>query len=138
MVNGRMPVYLTALTAVLVGAALMLVQPYSADWPGTAYARPARAFIRAALRQDSTALVRLSASAGAVRWALDAGRVHGDSLELWKRRPEAMVGERRGETTEVFVYPSGSVCGEAPLVLEFVGSGGGARVLRASASCWTR
>jgi len=138
MVNGRMPLYLTAFTSVLVGAALMLVQPYSADWPGTAYARPARTFIRAALRQDSTALVHLSASPGAVSWALDAGRVHGDSLELWTRRLQAAVGERRGDTTEVFVYPSGGACGEAPLVLEFVGSGSGARVLRASASCWAR
>jgi hypothetical protein len=133
-----MPLYLTALTLGVMGAALIGLQPYSADWPGTAYAKPARDYIHAALRQDSAALVRLSVSSAAMRWALDAGRVHGDSLELWEHRIQAWTGPRRGDTTEVFVYPPGAQCGEAPIVLEFVGSGGGARVVRASSACWRR
>lgn len=138
MVNGRTPLYLTALALGLLGAALFVFQPYSADWPGTAYAKPARAFLRAALRQDSAALIGLSASPEAVGWALDAGRSHGASLRLWQRRIEAFTGERHGDTTEVFVYPHGGGCGDAPIVLEFAGGDGGARVVRASSTCWSR
>ena len=136
--NGRMPLYLTALIIGLLGAALLVVQPYSADWPGTAYAQPARQFLRAALRRDSAALMRLSASPAAVKWALDAGRSHPDSLALWRHRLQAYRGERRGDTAEVFVYPTGNACAEKPIVLEFVGTGGGTRVVRASATCWPR
>jgi hypothetical protein len=137
MVNGKMPLYLTAVVLGLLGAALVVLQPYTADWPGTEYAKPARQYIRAALRQDSAALTRLSASATAVSWGLDAGRAHGDLLGLWRGRIQAYTGERRGDTTEVFVYPSGRRCGEAPIVLRFVGSGGGnARVWQAGSTCW--
>ena len=108
-----MPLYLTAVVLGLLGAALVVLQPYTADWPGTEYAKPARQYIRAALRQDSAALARLSASATAVSWGLDAGRAHGDLLGLWRGR------------------------GEAPIVLRFVGSGGGnARVWQAGSTCW--
>jgi hypothetical protein len=138
MVNGRTPFYLTALGLGLLGAAAVFLQPYSADWPGRGYARPARAFIRAALRQDSAALVRLSASPAAVSWALDAGRTHAGSLEHWSRRLQAFAGERRGDSIEVFVYPLGEECEEAPIVLQFLGSGDETRVLRASSSCWDR
>lgn len=138
MVNGKVPLYLVALSLGLLGAALVVFQPYSADWPGRAYAKPARQYIHAALRQDSVALIHLSASSAAVGWGLDAGRTHAESLGLWKRRIQAYTGERRGETTEVFVYPSGDECGEAPIVLEFVGSGEEARVARASSTCWGR
>lgn len=138
MVNGKMPLYLTGLALGLLGAVLIVFQPYSADWPGRGYAKPARQFIHAALRQDSLDLVRLSVSSAAVRWGLDAGRTHAKSLQLWKRRIEAWTGERRGETTEVFVYPPGPECGETPIVFEFVGSGEEARVARASSTCWPR
>jgi hypothetical protein len=138
MTNGKMPLYLTALALGLLAAALLVLQPYSADWPGTEYAKLARQYIRAGLRQDSAALVRLSASTAAVRWALDAGRVHRDSLKLWQRRIQAWTGERRGDTAEVFVYAAGDECGDAPIVLRLVGTGGGIRVFRASSTCWHR
>jgi hypothetical protein len=136
MVNGRTPFYLTGLALGLLGAVLILFQPYSAEWPGRGYAKPARQFLHAALRQDSADLVRRSASSSAVRWGLDAGRAHAESLRLWKGRIEAWTGERRGETTEVFVYPPGPECAETPIALEFIGSGEDARVVRASAPCW--
>ena len=87
MVNGKMPLYLTLLFAALSVAALLTFQPYSADFPGTAYAKPAQRYIRAALRQDSVGLVRLSASFYPVTWALDAARKHPDSLASWASHP---------------------------------------------------
>jgi len=135
MVNGKIPVYLTVLVMASLAAALLTFQPYSADWPGTGYTKPAQRYIRAAIRQDSAGLVALSVSLSPVAWALDAARAHPDTLALWGRRVQAWTGERRGDTAEVFVYPPGDVCGEAPIVLRFVGSGTNARVLRASSAC---
>jgi hypothetical protein len=134
--NGRMPLYLTIFALGVLGAALLVFQPYSADWPDAAYAKPARQYIRAALHQDSVALVRLSASPAAVTWALDAARMHGDSLALWRRRIQTWTGQRVGDTAEIFVYPPGDDCGNAPLVFRFVGSGHSVRVLQASSTCW--
>lgn len=135
MVNGKTPIYATLLTLALFAAVLLIFQPYSADWPGTAYAKPAQRYIRAALRQDSVALLRLSTSVSPVRWALGAARRHPDTLAQWSRRVQVWAGERRGDTTEVFVYPSGEVCSEVPIVLRFVDLGGTLRVLEASSAC---
>jgi hypothetical protein len=135
MVNGKIPLYLTLLVMALLAAALLTFQPYSAEWPGTGYTRPAQRYIRAAIRQDSVGLLRLSVSPSPVAWALDAARAHPDTLALWSRRVQVWTGERRGDTAEVFVYPLGKVCGEAPIVLRFVGSGSNAKVLRASSAC---
>lgn len=135
MVNGKVPLYLTLLAMALLAAALLTFQPYSADWPGTGYTKPAQRYVRAAIRRDSVGLLRLSVSLSPVVWALDAARAHPDTLALWSRRVRAWTGERRGDTTEVFVYPFGDGCGEAPIVLRFVGSGSNAKVLRASSAC---
>jgi hypothetical protein len=135
MANGKMPLYLTLLVLAVLAAALLTFQPYSADWPGTGYTKPAQRFIRAAIRKDSVGLVRLSDSPSTVAWALGAARAHPDTLALWGRRVQAYTGERRGDTAEVFVYPPGDACGEAPIVLSFLGSGSDARVLRASSAC---
>jgi hypothetical protein len=135
MVNGRMPLYLTLLLAALCVAAVLILQPYSADFPATPYAKPAQRYIRAALRQDSTGLVRLSASAGPVAWGLDAARRHPDSLASWANHPQAWTGQRRGDTAEVFLYPARDPCSQLPIILRFVGSGKNARVLKASSPC---
>jgi len=135
MVNGKTPLYLTLLAAALFVAAILSLQPYSADWPGTAYARPARRYIHAAIHQDSVGLVRLSASAAPVVWALEAARTRPESLALWARRPRAWTGERRGDTAEVFLYNASEGCGNAPIVLRFVGAGDTARVLQARSAC---
>lgn len=135
MVKGKEPLFLTILAAGLFLAALLILQPYSADWPGRAYAKPARGYIQAAMRQDSVRLARLSASDTPVAWALDAARTHPESLALWAGRTRAWTGVRSGDTTVVFLYPQGEVCSKAPIVFRFVGSGSEARVLSASSSC---
>lgn len=136
MVNGKAPLYLTVVGAVLLGAVILLIQPYSADFPGTAYAKPARRYLHAAISQDSVSLSRLSASAAPVVWALEAARVHPDSLAAWAGRPQAWTGVRRGDTTDVLVFPAGEPCSEAPIVLRFVGAGDDARVAKASSACF--
>jgi hypothetical protein len=135
MIKGHEPLFLTILAAALLVVALFTVQPYSADWPGRAYAKPAQRYIRAAIRQDSTGLARLSASPTVVVWALDAARTHADSLALWAGHTWALTGKRSGDTTEVFLFPRGDVCLEAPILFRFVGSGNDARVLSASSAC---
>jgi hypothetical protein len=138
MVNGRTPLFLTLLVMAVLAGVVLTFQPYSADWPGTAYTKPAQRYLRAAIRQDSVALVGLSVSVSPVAWALDAARAHPDTLALWGRRVTAFTGERRGDTAEVFVYPLGDVCAEAPIVLRFLGSGSNARVLGVSSTCFAR
>lgn len=135
MVKGKEPLLLTILAAGLFVAALFALQPYSADWPGRAYAKPARGYIRAAIRQDSVRLARLSATDVPVRWALNAARTQPESLALWAGRTSALTGARSGDTTEVLLYPQGEACSEAPIVFRFVGSGSEARVLSAGSSC---
>lgn len=135
MMNGKTPLYLTLFLLVLLGATLLFFQPYTADWPGTSYAAPAREYIRAAIRQDSLRLERLSASSTPVSWALQAARSHPESLALWSRRIDVWTGEVRGNTAEVFVYPHGEHCDQAPLVLRFVGRGRDRRVAQASSAC---
>jgi hypothetical protein len=135
MVNGKTPLYLTVAGAILLGAAVLLVQPYSADFPGTAYAKPARTYLRAAIRQDSLGLDRISASEAAVAWALRAARTHPDSLAAWAGQTYTYVAGHRADTTEVLVYPAQEPCSEIPIVLRFVGTGRQARVVQASSAC---
>jgi hypothetical protein len=133
--NGKPTLAVTLLAIALFVVAVLVFQPYSADWPGTAYAKPAQRFIRTAMRQDSAGLIRLSASSSAVAWALGVAREHPRLLRHWGPRVQAYIGERRGDTTEVFVYPTTEECENAPIVLGFVGSGSEARVVRASSTC---
>jgi hypothetical protein len=135
MVTGKMPLYLTVVAAVVFGAAVLLVQPYSADFPGTAYAKPARAFLRAAIRRDSSGLDRMSASAGAVDWALRVSRSHPDTLAAWGGRTFTYVTSHRADTAEILVYPVHDPCSDVPIVMQFVGSGRQARVMHASSVC---
>ena len=135
MAHDKRPIYGTLVFLGILLAALVILQPYSADWPGRLYTEPARRYLRAAMRQDSASLTRLSTSESPVRWALAAARRHPDLLTIWKGRIETWTGERRGDTTEVFVYPSGWVCGEEPIVLRFVGSRSAPKVVEASSTC---
>jgi hypothetical protein len=133
MTNGTIPLYLTLLAAVVFGATLLTIQPYSvtSSWHG--YDQPARLYLQAAARHDSLALIRKTSTHEAAHWALEAGRAHPDSVALWAREAEAWAGNRRGETTEVFLSTrASSVCN---LVLRFVGSGAGVKVSQASSSC---
>lgn len=135
MVNGKTPLLLTLLALAIFAGAFLLFQPYSADWPGDGYTRPAQRFVRAALRGDSAELRRLSASAAPVTWGLAAARGRPESLAGWARSSRAWTGKRQGDTAEVFLYPASEVCAESPIVFSFVGSRGTARVLRASSAC---
>jgi hypothetical protein len=137
MATDRRPIYGTLVFLGILLAALLTLQPYSADWPGSTYTGPARRYIRAAMRQDSATLMRLSTSESPVRWALAAARRHPDILTIWKGRIQAYTGERRGDTTEVFVYPypPEHTCEEEPIVLRFVSSGTAPKVLEASSRC---
>jgi hypothetical protein len=90
------------------------------------------------MRQDSATLMRLSTSESPVRWALAAARRHPERLTIWKGRIEAWTGERRGDTTDVFVYPSGWMCDQEPIVLRFVSSGTAQKVVEASSKCLDR
>ena len=138
MVNGKTPLYLTVIAAGLLGAAVLVIQPYTADFPGTDYARPARRYLRAAIHQDSVGLRRMSASSAAVAWGLEAARSHPDSLAAWGGRTETYVTARHADTTDVLVYPAEQRCGEVPIALRFVGTGSHAKVVHASSACLTR
>jgi hypothetical protein len=133
MVNGKTPAYLTLLALILTVAAVLTLQPYSAD--STPYARPARGFIRAALRQDSMGLTRMAVSSSPVVWALAAARDHPDKLSQWAPRTEALVGELRGDTVQVFVYPTGDVCSTAPIRFRLVKVGKKVKVAQANSAC---
>lgn len=138
MVNRGTSWYLTLIALVLLGGAILVVQPYSADWPGTGYTAPARRYIHAALHRDSLLLSRLSASERPVHWALAVSRGERDTLALWDRRVQAFTGKRSGDTAEVFVYPPGEVCATSPIVFRFVGVDRHARVLEARSACLAR
>jgi hypothetical protein len=133
--NGKMPLLLTLAAAAAFVAVLLWVQPYSKEPSGGVYAKPAKQYVRAALGGDSVKLASLSANSIPVVWALDAARMHRESLVFWTGRTEARIGPRRGDTTEVFLYPSTDACRGAPIRLEFVEAEDHPRVLSASSSC---
>jgi hypothetical protein len=136
--NGKMPLLLTLAALTAFVAVLLVVQPYSGEPSGGVYAKPAKQYVRAALRQDSVKLASLSATGVPVAWALDAARMHRESLVLWTGRTEALTGPRSGDTTEVFLYPRTDACSGAPIRFQFVEVKGHPRVLSASSSCLDR
>jgi hypothetical protein len=131
----KVHVYLTFVFALVGLVVLLTLQPYSADWPGRAYKKPAQRYVLAALHGDSVALARLSAGMAPVVWALNTARERPWFLALWAQRTQAWTGERRGDTVVVYLYPSSKTCGETPIVFRFVGTGRGARVLSAGSAC---
>jgi hypothetical protein len=136
MTDDGKPLVLTILLLGLSVLVLLLFQPYTA-WPGAAFGRPAVRYVRAALRGDSVKLAKLSASAEPVAWALSAARSHRESLAFWSGSNDARTGVRSGDTMQVFLYPSGPECSEAPIILHFVGSGASAKVVSAASACIT-
>ncbi|HKT59962.1 MAG TPA: hypothetical protein VJQ46_07905 [Gemmatimonadales bacterium] len=131
--NGRIPIYLTAMAAALMATLVLVLQPYSVRSPWTAYSAPARRYLRSALERDSVALVHQSAGAGSVTWALGVARRHADSLRTWSREAKAWAGIRHADTAEVFVTTPQSTCS---LVFRFVGPARQARVEHASGRCF--
>ena len=137
MVNGKMPVILTVAALAFLAGARLWLQPYSAEFPGRNFTRPARRFLAAAIRQDSTALVRIAGAMEPVSWALTAARRQPGRLRAWASGAEVWVGSRSADTTEVFVLnSSGATCPMTPIRVRFVGSGDRARVVKANSRCF--
>jgi hypothetical protein len=134
--NGRAPIYLTLLVAIILVAAVTILQPYSVTPRWSVYTGPAQRFLQAALRMDSVALARQSASASPVAWALHAARRHPDSLAVWAREAEAWSGAKWGDTAEVVLQTETDVCSKSPIWIRFAGSGDDAVVLQASSTCF--
>jgi len=119
----------------LVGYVLVLaVQPYSVTSPWTRWDEPGRRYFDAALRLDTAALRRLSASPGAVSWGLRAGHSERNSLAAWASSARAWVGLRRGDTTDVWY---GRLTDDCSSRLTFI-SEQSPRVVGAQASCTFR
>ena len=133
MANGATRYYLILAAALLFVAVVLILQPYSVTSPWDSYTTPARRYLDAAARGDSLGLSDRSSSTTAVRWALDASRRQPESLAVWAQHAGAWAGNRRGDTAEVFL---GIRTSECDMVLEFIGSGKGAKVARASSACF--
>ena len=138
-----MPLYLTMLLAAVLGAAMLLVQPYSSPGDGTSsshpwdeYTEPAQLFLDAAVRKDSLALVRQSTNIAPVAWALAAARSKPDFLSVWAREAWVWAGSLHGDTTEVLYATYSDICADQPVWLRFVGSRGEARVVAAGSACF--
>jgi hypothetical protein len=135
MTDDKAPLYLSLVAAALLATALLTLQPYSAEPFGRGFGKPAERYVRAALAQDSVALVRLSATDSPVIWALAAARRSPASLAAWAHHTQAWTGERRGDTTQVFLYGAAALCGDAPIQFRFVGARSGPKVVGASSAC---
>ena len=135
MTDDKAPLYLWLVAAALLVTALLTLQPYSAESVGRGFGRPAERYVRAALAQDSVALVRLSATDSPVIWALAAARRSPASLAAWAHHTQAWTGERRGDTTQVFLYGAAALCDDAPIQFRFVGARSAAKVVGASSAC---
>ena len=135
MNDDKAPLYLWLAAAALLATAVLTLQPYSAESVGRGFGKPAERYVRAALAQDSVALVRLSATDSPVIWALAAARRSPTALAAWAHHTEAWTGERRGDTTQVFLYGAAALCGDAPILFRFVHARSGAKVVGASSAC---
>jgi hypothetical protein len=135
MTDDKAPLYLSLVAAALMTTALLTLQPYTADPWGRGFGKPAERYVRAALAQDSVALARLSVSDSPVIWALAAARRSPRSLAGWAHHTEAWTGERRGDTTQIFLFSAGSLCRDVPIQFRFVGARSGAKVVGASSDC---
>jgi hypothetical protein len=135
MNDDRTPLYLSLVAGALLATAVLTLQPYSAESVGRGFGRPAERYVRAALAQDSVALVRLSATDSPVTWALEAARRSPASLAAWAHHTQAWIGERHGDTTQVFLYSAAEVCGDAPIQFRFIDARSGAKVVGASSAC---
>jgi hypothetical protein len=133
--DDKAPLYLSLVAAALLATAVLTLQPYSSEGSGKGFGRPAERYVRAALAQDSVALVRLSATDSPVIWALAAARRYPAALAAWAHHSRAWTGERRGDTTQVFLYSAAAVCGDAPIQFRFVDARSGAKVIAASSAC---
>lgn len=111
--------YLLALGIGLLGVAFLLaVQPYSVRSPWSRFDGAAQRYLSAALRRDTSALKKLSATQQPVTWAIRAEQKEGGALAAWANSARASLGFRRGDTTDVWYDTPTDAC---PFRLTFVG-----------------
>ena len=137
MKNGRMRAGRILLAAFVGIVAVLWRQPYSVVSPFRSYTEPARAFLRAALAQDSLELRRRAVSPEPVQWALEAARGDAKALTVWASLLRPYSGRRIGDTAIVVFQTNTPLCHLRPVAMTFVNGTGGPRVLLASSSCFT-
>lgn len=115
-------------------AAVLAIQPYSVRSPWSAYDAPGQRFLSAALRRDSAALTRLSASSSAVDWAIRTQRDHPHALSVWAHFARAGAGVIQSDTSRVLFETATEVC---PILITFIGHEAQARVLEAKSRCYS-
>lgn len=115
-------------------AVVFRLQPYSVTSPWSRFDEPGRRYVQAALRRDTAALQRLSASSDAVDWALLVGSTERGALAVWATSARASVGFTRRDTMDVWYDTPTDAC---PFRLTFVGQRA-LRVVRAHARCYFR
>jgi hypothetical protein len=110
---------LLALGSLLVGLGFLLAtQPYSVSRPWSRFDEPAHRYLAAALRRDTSALKRLSATPQPVHWAIRTEQIEGGVLTAWANSARAYAGFSRGDTTEVWYDTPTDAC---PFRLTFAG-----------------
>jgi hypothetical protein len=125
--------FLLTLGIGLVGLAYLLaVQPYSVSSPWSRFDGPAHRYLAAALRRDTSALERLSATPQPVNWAIHTEQVAGGALAAWANSARASLGFSRGDTIDIWYDTPTEAC---PFRLTFLGQER-PRLVRAYARCY--
>ena len=94
MTDDKAPLYLSLVAAALLGTALLTLQPYTAEPFGGGFGKPAERYVRAALAQDSVALVGSPSAT-----ARDLGACGGAPLPQ-RRSPPGRTIPRRGPASD--------------------------------------
>ena len=131
MTTNRRGILLLTVIALVSYAVVVGLQPYSVSSPWKDWDAPGRRYFDAAVRLDTAALQRLSASSNAVDWALQAGRTQTRSLAPWATSAHASMGFRRSDTLDVSY---GTLTDPCSYRLSFIGKQS-PRVVGAHASC---
>jgi hypothetical protein len=131
MTTDRRGILILAVIALVSYAVVVGLQPYSVKSPWKYWDEPGRRYFDAAVRLDTAALRRLSASSNAMDWAIRAGRTRRRALAPWATSAHAWMGFRRSDTLDVWY---GYLTDPCSYRLSFVGKQS-PRVVGAHASC---
>ena len=131
MTTNRRGILLLTVIALVTYAIVVGLQPYSVDSPWKYWDEPGRRYFDAAVRLDTAALQRLSASSSAVDWAILTGRTRRRALAPWATSAHAWMGFHRSDTLDVWY---GSLTDPCSYRLSFIGQQS-PRVVGAHASC---
>jgi len=131
MTTDRRGILLLAFIGLASYALIVGLQPYSVRSPWRRWDEPGRRYFEAAARLDTAALQRLTASPGAVDWALRTGHASGTALAPWGTLAHASMGFHRSDTVDVWY---GTLTDPCSYRLSFVGEAR-PRVVAAGAWC---